>query len=180
MTGDTRVFPHGVGTFASRITVNAGSSVHLASVEVRERVLDLASDLLEVAPDDLELAGGRVYVKGDESTSHTLGELARLANGVPGFALKGGKHPGLDATSYFLPERSTYAHGAHVAEVEVDPDTGKVEICRYVVAHDCGTVINPVVVEGQIQGGVAHGVGNALLEWMGYDENAQPITTTFA
>src|SRR3546814_17946142 len=87
--------------------------------------------------------------------------------------------PGLEETNYFTPQRSTYANGTHVAEVEVDVETGMVRILRYSVAHDCGKVVNPMTVAGQVVGGVAHGVGNALYEWMRYDENAQPVTTTF-
>lgn len=179
VTGDTDRFPHGIGTLASRIGVNAGNSVHMAATDVRGRVLRLAGDLLEVSPDDLELSGGRVHVKGDETTGYAFGELARMAVGVPGFALKAGETPGLDATAYFLPTQATYAHGAHVAEVEVDVETGRVTILRYIIAHDCGNVINPTVVDGQIQGGLAHGIGNALYERMQYDAVAQPITTHF-
>lgn len=179
VTGDTERFPHGIGTFASRIGVNAGNSVHMAAGEVRQQILDLASDLLEVGPEDLELMDGAVRVAGDPSSGYTLAELARQAGGMPGFALKAGKQPGLDATSYFLTEQATYAHGSHVAEVEVDVATGATHIDRYIIAHDCGNVINPTVVEGQIQGGLAHGVGNALLERMYYDDNGQPLTTTF-
>lgn len=179
VTGDTDRFPHGIGTFASRIGVNAGNSVMMAAGQVRQQILEIASDLLEVDASDLELADGAVNVAGDPGTGYSLAELARVAGGMPGFALKVGTQPGLDATAYFLTEQATYAHGAHVAEVEVDPATGATQIVRYIVAHDCGNVINPIIVEGQIQGGLAHGVGNALLERMHYDENAQPLTTTF-
>jgi carbon-monoxide dehydrogenase large subunit len=99
---------------------------------------------------------------------------------MPGYAMPGGLSPGLEATSYFLPSQSTYCNGTHVAEVEVDPETGAVRIVRYTVAHDSGRLINPLVVDGQVEGGVAHGIGNALYEWMRYDQQAQPLTTTFA
>jgi len=181
VTGDTAVIPMGIGTFASRIAVNAGSSVYVASKEVREKIVKLASNLLEAAPDDLELAGGRVFVKGMPSRGVTFAEMAHIAvGGMPGYTMPGGLSPGLEATSYFLPSQSTYCNGSHVAEVEVDVETGAVRILRYTVAHDSGRLINPLVVDGQVEGGVAHGVGNAFFEWMRYDESAQPLTTTFA
>jgi carbon-monoxide dehydrogenase large subunit len=110
----------------------------------------------------------------------TFRELARLAQGMPGFSLAPGQTPGLEHTAFFTPPQASYCSGTHVAEVEVDPMIGAVTIHNYTVAHDSGTIINPMIVDGQIQGGVAHGIGNALLEWMIYDENAQPLTTTFA
>ncbi|MPY72531.1 MAG: molybdopterin-dependent oxidoreductase, partial [Alphaproteobacteria bacterium] len=159
--------------------VNAGNSVHMAAVEVRDKILKLASDLFEVGEDDLELVERGVQVRGDQSSHRGFAELATAAGGMPGFALKVGDSPGLEATSYFLTSQATYAHGAHVAEVEVDVDTGATRIVRYIIAHDCGTVIHPTIVEGQIQGGLAHGIGNALFERMLYDDNGQPTTTTF-
>jgi CO/xanthine dehydrogenase Mo-binding subunit len=109
----------------------------------------------------------------------TLAELARFASGVPGFAMPRGLGAGLEDTTYFTPERASYPNGCHVAEVEVDVETGQVHVLNYVTGHDCGTIINPMSVEGQVQGGVAHGIGNALFEWMRYDDNAQPLTMNF-
>jgi carbon-monoxide dehydrogenase large subunit len=181
VTGDTAAISMGIGTFASRIAVNAGSSVYVAARQVREKIVKLAAHLLEAAPDDLGLEGGRVFVRGVPSRSVTFAEMARIAvGGMPGYAMPGGLSPGLEATSYFLPSQSTYCNGSHVAEVEVDTDTGAVRILRYTVAHDSGRLINPLVVDGQVEGGVAHGIGNALYEWMRYDEKAQPLTITFA
>ncbi|WP_166354115.1 xanthine dehydrogenase family protein molybdopterin-binding subunit [Phytoactinopolyspora limicola] len=180
VTGDTATMPIGIGTFASRIAVNAGSSVHVAAREVRQKIVDLAAAVLEVDAKDVELADGEVQVAGVPGSGRTFGELARIAQGMPGFSMPGGTAPGLMADSYFSPKRSTYAHGFHVAEIEIDPETGAVDIIHYVVVHDCGKVINPMVVDGQVQGGLAHGVGNALLEVMRYDTSAQPTTTTFA
>jgi carbon-monoxide dehydrogenase large subunit len=99
---------------------------------------------------------------------------------MPGFSLEPGEPVGLEHTAHFAPIQAAYCSGTHVVEVEVDIGTGAVAILRYTVAHDCGKVINPLIVDGQVQGGVAHGIGNALLEWMQYDENAQPLTTSFA
>jgi carbon-monoxide dehydrogenase large subunit len=172
-TGDTSASPQGVGTFASRIMVTAGSSVHLAAGEVRDKITALASSMLEVDESDVELIDGSARVRGAPDTALTFSQLARVSQGVPGFSLPEGRTPGLYSSAAFTPLQSTYAHGAHVVEAEVDPDTGSVRIARYVVVHDCGTVINPMVVDGQIQ-------GNALLEATLFDENAQPVTVTFA
>ncbi len=177
--GDTAGVGIGIGTFASRITANAGPSAQMAANTVREKLVKAASHLLEAAEEDLDLADGRVFVKGVPDHGKSFAEIASFANGMPGFALPGGVIPGLEETAYFTPERSTYANGAHVAEVEVDIETGAVTILRYSTAHDCGTMVNPKMVEGQVMGGVAHGVGNALYEWMHYDDDAQPQTVNF-
>ena len=180
VTGDTSSIPFGMGTFASRTAVNAGSSVHLAGIEVANKVKKLASELLEVSPDDLILKDGGVEVRGVPEMRKSLRELAHMSAGMYGFSMKGDRDPGLEATSYFKPEQSTYANSCHVAEVEVDIETGHVKVTRVLVNHDCGRVINPMIVEGQIVGGVAHGVGNALFEHLLFDENGQPLTTSFA
>ncbi len=177
--GETTGVAYGIGTFASRVTANAGPSAHLAAGNLRDKMIRIAAHLLEAAEDDLDLADGRVFVKGVPEMGKSFGEIAVFANGMPGFSMPDGITPGLDDTSYFTPERSTYANGAHVAEVEVDIETGRVSILRYVTAHDCGTIINPMMVEGQVAGGVVHGIGNALFEWMRYDEAAQPVTVNF-
>ena len=180
VTADTATIPFGMGTFASRTAVNAGSSVHLAAIEVREKIKKIASELMEVSPDDLELKDGAVEVRGVPGMRKTFRELAYNAVGLYGFSMKNDRDPGLEATSYFKPEQSTYANSCHVAEVEVDIETGHVKVTRVLVNHDCGNVINPMVVEGQIVGGVAHGIGNALFERLLFDENGQPLTTSFA
>jgi carbon-monoxide dehydrogenase large subunit len=177
--GDTGGVGIGIGTFASRITANAGPSAQLASKRVREKLIRAASHLLEAAEEDLDLGDGRIFIKGVPDHGKTFAEIATFANGMPGFSLPGGVTPGLDDTAYFTPERSTYANGAHVVEVEVDIETGAVTILRYSTAHDCGSMINPKMVDGQVMGGVAHGIGNALFEWMRYDDDAQPQTVNF-
>ncbi len=176
---DTGAIAYGVGTFASRIAANAAPAAHLAAGKVRAKALKLAAHLLEAAEHDLELQDGRVFVRGVPGHGRTLAELAAFADGVPGFALPKGIEAGLEDTTYFTPERASYPNGCHVAEVEVDVETGQVRLLRYVSGHDCGTIINPMCVEGQVQGGVAHGIGNALFEWMRYDEHAQPVTMNF-
>jgi carbon-monoxide dehydrogenase large subunit len=179
VTGDTGSVSLGTGTFAARTAVNAGSSVYLAAAAVADKAKKLAAGMMECVEEDLELADGYVRLKDHPDVRKSLREIAVKAIGAPGFSMAGGLPPGLEHTAHFTPERSTYANGTHVAEVEVDIETGAVKILRYTVAHDCGRVINPLVVDGQVIGGVAHGIGNALFERMVYDENAQPLSTTF-
>jgi carbon-monoxide dehydrogenase large subunit len=110
----------------------------------------------------------------------SFGEVARAVAGIPGLALPGGIAPGLEASEAFVRDEMAFANGAGAAEVEVDPETGEVTVRKFVIAHDCGRVINPMIVDGQIIGGAAHGIGNALFEWMGFDAECQPITATLA
>jgi len=179
-TADTADIAFGVGTFAARTAVNAGNSVHLAAIEVAKKIKLIAADMLEAAPEDLELRDGFVSVRGVPEMKKSLREVAVRSIGMPGFSMVGGLSPGLENTAYFQPDQSTYSNGTHVCEVEVDIETGAVKILRYTVLHDCGHVINPMVVEGQVIGGVAHGVGNALFERLVYDDNAQPLCVNFA
>jgi carbon-monoxide dehydrogenase large subunit len=124
------------------------------------------------------LENGYAKVAGSD-VKRSFREVAAVAVGMPGFSMAGGPLPGLEATSHFTPDQSTYSNGTHIAEVEVDIETGQVTVTRYLVMHDCGTVINPMVVEGQIVGGVIHGVGNAFFERLIYDDQAQPVSTHF-
>jgi len=147
---------------------------------VRDKVLKIAAHMLEAAEEDLEIDAGRVTVRGVPDLSLGLGQIAQAVAGTPGYALPAGMEPGLEATHYFSPAQSAYCNGCHIAEVEVDVETGRVDILRYVLAHDAGTLINPLIVDGQVQGGVAHGIGNALFEKMHYDSDANPLSVTFA
>ncbi len=178
VTGDTAEFHWGTGTFASRGAVVAGSAIHQTAVEVRQKILKLAGEKLEVAVADLELAEGEVRVKGVPDTAIKLGELARQANPLRG-AVKPGTEPGLEATTYFGPESGTTASGVHAIIVEVDRETMMVEFKRYVIVHDCGTMINPLIVDGQIHGGVAQGIGNAFYEKLVFDEAGQLLNASF-
>ena len=178
VTGDTREFNWGTGTFASRGAVVAGNACHAAALQVRAKIIALAARLLETAPDTIVLENGRACVRGSVDQGFTLGELARRANPLRG-AVTPGTEPGLEATAYFGPDRGNAASGVHAMIVEVDPETASVEIKRYVVVHDCGTVINPVVVEAQVQGGVAHGIGNAFYEQLIFDDNGQLMNASF-
>jgi aerobic carbon-monoxide dehydrogenase large subunit len=178
--GDTAVIPYGQGGFASRQTVTAGSAVHLAAAAVREKALKVAAHLLEVGVSDLELRDGRIEIAGAPGSGLSLREVAEAVSGVPGYAMPGKFEPGLESMQSFLPSALTYGGGCHAVEVEVDIETCGIRILRYIIVNDSGRVINPVIVEGQLTGGAAHGIGNALFEWMGYDDDAQPVTTTFA
>ncbi len=177
--GDTAGIPYGVGTFASRVAVLAGTSAAQAAADVRRKALAVAASQLEAAPEDLVLEDGRVRVRGAPGRGLTLGEVATLASTPrPGYAMPSGMDPGLEAAAYVSVPQSTYSSGAHAAVVEVDPETGAVRILRYVAVDDCGTIINPMIVEGQVHGGIAHGIGNALLEEVVYDGAGQLTTGT--
>jgi carbon-monoxide dehydrogenase large subunit len=178
--GDTAAISQGVGAFASRQAVNAGTSAMMAGAAVKVQILKLAAQVLAIPETDIDVEDGVAIARTGNRPSLAFREMARLAQGMPGFSLAPGQTPGLEHTAYFTPPQAAYCSGTHVVEVEVDPMTGGVKLLNYVVAHDAGNIINPLIVDGQVQGGVAHGIGNALLEWMKYDENAQPLTTTFA
>ena len=180
IAGDTAAAPLGLGGFASRQTVTAGSSVKIAAAAVAAKARKLASHLLEVAEEDLEIADGEVRVVGAPQLAVKLGDLARVLKGAPGYPFPKDIEPGLESSATFRIDQLAYSNACHVAEVEVDVETGGVRILRYLAMQDAGRLINPMIVDGQVHGGVAHGIGNAIFEWMGYDEAGQPITTTFA
>ena len=178
--GDTDAIRYGMNTFASRTTVNAGSSMLDAARVLRRKILAVAGHVLEENPDELEIRDRAVTTVRPSNKKIPLSRLRRLAGGMPGINVPESFEPGLMVEKVFKPPQAAYANGCHAVEVEVDEATGRVRILRYVVAHDCGTIINPLIVDGQIQGGVAHGIGNALLELMRFDDAAQPTTTTLA
>ncbi|MBL8045939.1 MAG: xanthine dehydrogenase family protein molybdopterin-binding subunit [Anaerolineales bacterium] len=178
VTGDTDQFYWGAGTFASRGAVVAGNAINEAAKDVRKKILRVAAEALEAAEEDLEISNGEVRVKGVPARSIKLGTLAQRANPMRG-AVKPGTEPGLEATNYFGPERGATANGAHAMIIEIDPETLMVEVKRYVVVHDCGHVINPMILEAQVQGGVAQGIGNAFFEHLVYDENGQLLNASF-
>src|SRR6185312_5079522 len=179
IAGDTAVVPHGQGGFASRQTITAGSAVHMAAVAVREKTLAVAAHLLEASPHDLEIKNGVIVISGTDRRI-TLKTVAEAVAGVPCYSLPGNFEPGLESLKNFIPGALTYGIGCHAVELEVDVDTCAIRLLRYAVVNDSGRIINPMIVEGQIIGGVVHAIGNSLFEWMGYDEQAQPITTNFA
>ena len=179
-TGDSATSTLGFGGFGSRQTVTAGSSAHAAAVKVREKALSIAGHMLEVAPEDLEIDGAEIRVKGAAGLKVTLGQVSKASRGIAGNYLVGGLPPGMEATEQFVVNEMTYANGTAIAVVEVDPETGRVTILDFVMAHDCGRAINPMIVEGQILGGITHGIGNSLFERMVYDDRGTPMTTTLA
>jgi carbon-monoxide dehydrogenase large subunit len=177
--GDTATIPLGLGGFASRQTVTAGNSTHLAASAVRQKAIAAAAVLLDAPADTLDIRDGFV---GDptKNISISLADIADSLAGAPGYKMPEGLSPGLESAVNFETSALTYGIGAHAVELEVDPNTGGVKLHKYVIVNDCGRIINPMTAEGQIQGGVVHGIGNALFEWMGYDANAQPVTMTLA
>ena len=176
IAGDTAGLPYGWGTVASRSTVVAGSAVREAAAAVREKALRVAADLLEVSASDVLLSDGVLAVAGAAARSVSLREVARAC--APQHALAVGREPGLEAEAHFRPETVTYANGLHAAVVRVDVETGGVSILRYVVVHDCGRVVNPLLAEGQIRGGVAQGIGGALYEELVYGEGGELLTAS--
>ncbi len=198
VTGDTRRFSYAVGTFASRAAVMSGNAIALAARNLRAKAVKIAADVLEANPDDLEIVDGMVQVRGSPGDGIPLKTVAVLSNPLRysfseeskaatqftmpargGPPVPAGESPGLEGRDYYSPEQSTFANGMHAAIVEVDPDTAEVKILRYAVVHDCGRLINPMIVEGQIHGGVAQGVAGALYERMAYDEHGQLLNASF-
>ena len=179
VTGDTDQFYWGAGTFASRGAVVAGNAVNEASKAVRKKALKLASDLFECAEEDLILEDGKVSIVGIPEKFVSLGDLARQANPMRG-AVQPGTEPGLESTQYFGPARGATANGVHAMIVEMDPQTFDLKILKYVVVHDCGTVINPMILAGQIHGGVAQGIGNAFYEKLTFNEHGQLLNASLA
>ena len=198
-TGDTRRFGYAVGTFASRAAVMSGNAIALAARAVKDKARHVAARALEANPDDMDVSDGVVHVKGSPADGIPLNQVAVLSNplrysfseaaqAATQFTLPSdpdappvaeGEEPGLEGRAYYSPPRSTFASGMHAAVVEVDPDTAQVEILDYAVVHDCGTLVNPRIVEGQIHGGVAQGIGGALYERMAYDEHGQLLNASF-
>jgi len=175
---DTQAVPVGSGTFGSRTAVALGGTVTVAADAIATKLRALAASRLEANADDIVLAEGRASVRGAPDHGVAIPELARLAYFPPVNGLAPGLAPGLEATVYFDPPGHTFSGAVHVAAVEVDRETGRVRVTRYVVVEDCGPVINPMLVEGQIHGAVAQGLGEALLEELVYDADGQLLTGT--
>src|SRR5579871_117211 len=179
ISGDTSAVQLGLGGFASRQTVTAGTSVHLAARAVRQKAISAAALILRVAEEDLDIRDGIVTARG-KNLSISLREIADTLAGAPGYRIPRGLKPGLESAVNFETSALTYGIGVHAVELEVDPLTGRITLLNYLVVNDCGCVINPMTAEGQIHGGVVHGIGNALFEQMDFDSDAQPVTTSFA
>jgi carbon-monoxide dehydrogenase large subunit len=190
--GDTDTAPYGLGSWGSRSVTVVGGSLHRAAGQVRDKALRIAAHQLEASADDIEINDGRFHVRGSTEPSVSWADVARAAL-VRIFELPEGMDPGLEATATYAPpgvdhvpddrglmnSSTTYTNASHAAVVTVDIETGEVKVVSYIVAHDCGRVINPMLVDGQVHGGVAQGIGGALLEEFRYDESAQPLSTTF-
>lgn len=200
ITGDTNAFQWGVATFASRAAVMSGNAIGKAARTVRRKALELAANMLEASVDDLDIEDGDIFVRGSRSRSVTLKQVATASNPLryafdedaqtatqfapawvesSGPPLPEGAAPGLEAVEFYSPPHAAWASGVHAAIVEVDLDTMQVRFVRYVCVHDCGNMINPKVVEGQVMGGVAQGVGGALYEKLEYDDSGQLRNASF-
>ena len=178
--GDTGTISQGIGAFASRQAINAGSSAMIAGDNVRKQVIAAASRALGIPESDIDVEDGRAFGRErQQAEPHASASWRGWRRACRASRSRRARLPGLEHTAYFTPPQASYCNGTHVVEVEVDPMTGGVAILNYTVAHDSGNVINPMIVDGQVQGGVAHGIGNALFEWMKYDDDANPLTTTF-
>ncbi len=173
---DTAITPQGVGTFGSRGTAIGGGAVVLASRKVQEKVKQFAAAMLEVSPEDIQLKDSRAEVMGAPDRAVSFNQISRAAHAMEG--IPGGLEPGLDAQSFFKPEGRQFPFGVHLAQVEIDRDTGEVHVTRYVAVDDCGTIINPLLVDGQKHGGLAQGFGQALWEEIVYNESGQLVTGT--
>ncbi len=174
--GDTAAIPVGVGTFGSRSVALGGSSAMVAASRIKSKMQQIAANLLEAGADDIELADGRFSVAGVPDKAVPFAAVAGAC--YAGQGLSPGMSIGLDETEFFNSPSQSYPFGTHIAVIEVDVETGEVTFLRYVAVDDCGTVINPLLVEGQVQGGVAQGFGQALSEAIRYDESGQPTTST--
>ena len=176
--GDTDNTPMGWGTYGSRTTAVGGAALAVATRKIKDKAKLLASHLLEAAIEDMDYADGKFFVKGSPDRHKTIQDIALLANVA--WNLPQGMEPGLEASSFYDPPNFTFPFGAHIAVVDVEPETGHVRLRRYVAVDDCGPQINPVIVEGQVHGGVVQGIGQALWEEAVYDDNGQLLTGSLA
>jgi carbon-monoxide dehydrogenase large subunit len=172
--GDSGSVQMGVGTFGSRSMAVGGGAIHMSLQKIKKKAVEIAAHQLEASVEDMIYEDGKAHVKGDASRAKMLGEIAFAA--FMGSALPAGMEPGLEATSFFDPENFTWPFGTHIAVTEIDPDTGQVKLRSYLAVDDCGNIINPLLVNGQVHGGVAQGIGQALMEQAVYDENGQLLS----
>ncbi len=174
--GDTDLTPMGWGTYGSRTTAVSGAAVAVAARKIKEKSKALAAHLLEAATEDIEYEDGRFFVRGSPDQHKTIQDIALMANVA--WNMPEGMEPGLEASAFYDPPNFTFPFGAHIAVVEVDADTGRIDLQQYYAVDDCGAQINPMIVEGQVHGGIVQGVGPALWEGVVYDEQGQPLTGT--
>jgi carbon-monoxide dehydrogenase large subunit len=176
--GDTGTGPQGLGTYGSRSTAVGGESVARATAKVADKARRIVAHQLEAAVDDIELTEGKFSVKGSPDKGMTLGEIAGAAY-IPE-NLPEGMEPGLEELAFYDPENFVFPFGAHACVVDVDPETGNVDVVKYVAVDDCGPAINPKLIDGQVHGGIVHAIGQALFERIHYTEDGQLITSNFA
>jgi carbon-monoxide dehydrogenase large subunit len=175
--GDTAVVKQGIGTFGSRSQAVGGAALHMAGTKVRTKMAQFAGALLEAAPEDIVFEGGKIMVKGAPAKAKSFAEVASFAD-IP-VPLPEGMEPGLSGDAYFEPTNNTYPFGCHIVLMEVDRETGEPKLLRVVAADDAGNLINPLIVEGQIHGGLAQGIGQAMIEEAVYSEDGQLLTGSF-
>jgi carbon-monoxide dehydrogenase large subunit len=176
MHGDTATGPQGLGTYGSRSLAVGGEALAKATAKVVEKAKTIVAHELEAAPEDIEVTGGKFTVRGTDR-GMSLAEVAGAAY-IPE-NLPEGMEPGLEETAFYDPENFVFPFGAHACVVDVDAETGKVDVVRYVAVDDCGPAINPKLIDGQVHGGIVHGLGQALYERIHYDEDGQLVTGTF-
>ena len=175
--GDTGRQPQGIGTFGSRATAVGGAALIIATKQVKEKMAQIAAHMLEANADDLVFEDGNIFVQGSPGSAVTFADVATTAHVAVN--LPPDVEPGLEATHFFEPSNFTYPFGAHISIVEVDPETGEIDLQRYVAVDDCGNILNPMLVDGQVHGGIAQGLGQAMYEGAVYDENGQLLTGSF-
>ena len=175
--GDTGRQPQGIGTFGSRATAVGGAALIIATQQVKDKMAQIAAHMLEANVDDLVFEDGNIFVQGSPDSAVTFADVAATAHVAVNLPPE--VEPGLEATHFFEPSNFTYPFGAHISIVEVDPETGEIDLQRYVAVDDCGNIINPLLVDGQVHGGIAQGLGQALYEGAVYDENGQLLTGSF-
>jgi CO/xanthine dehydrogenase Mo-binding subunit len=177
--GRTDAIEFGMGAFASRVTVMTGEATRIAAAKVRAKAIEVAAELLQAPQDALDVVRGEI-IRSDRTSgpSISLADVARALS--PSAKTRGQRSPGLTSEGWFHTDHMTYPYGVHIALVRIEPDTADIAIERYLVAYDIGTAVNPMLIEGQIVGGVAQGLGGALLEEFLYDERGEPIAVTFA
>src|SRR6185312_9186119 len=172
--GDTDSTPEGRGTYGSRTTAVGGSAVYTAAQRLKEKMKQIAAHMLEASADDITLEDGKFSVSGSPQKSVGFNDVALSAN--LSNTLQPGIEPGLETTVFWEPEACVFPFGSHICAIEVDRDTGEAKIMRYVAVDDCGRQLNPLIIEGQVHGGIAQGVGQALFEGVEYDEDGQLLT----
>jgi carbon-monoxide dehydrogenase large subunit len=174
--GDTGTGPEGRNTYGSRSLAVGGEAIARTADKIVEKAKQVVAHHLEAAPEDIEVSGGKFSVKGSPDKGMTLAEIAGV---VYIYDIPDGMEPGLEETTFYDPDNFVFPFGAHACVVDVDADTGKVKVVRYVAVDDCGNPINPLLIDGQVHGGIVHGVGQALYERVHYDEDGQLVTGTF-